>query len=188
MVIREFEGHGAGRVQIDLLHGFSTCVLIANVDGVAMLIVGVKFAGIDLNDGKVQHKLPEFGGAEDGRGPGELPEDTLLLQPPVSGNLPAQVPECFHPRLRPLQIVLCLLALYDGCAVILVLNQLNPFPRIDVVSPSSPILSSMAASFSLKPVVPRTIMFSCALLLFLHWYSLSLSLSTGRTMCRAVTR
>lgn len=84
----EFEGS-----QIDLVHEFLARVLVAYVDAVAAVVLGVELARVDLDDGEVQGVLTGFGGEDDGGSPGELPEDTLLLRPPVSGNLVAQGPE-----------------------------------------------------------------------------------------------
>ena len=64
-------------MQADLVHEFLARVLVAYVDAVAAVVFGV-----DLDDGEVQGVLTGFGGEDDGRSPGELSEDTLLLRPP----------------------------------------------------------------------------------------------------------
>jgi hypothetical protein len=66
-------------MQRDLVLEFLAHVLVAYVDAVATVVVSVKLARVDLDDGEVQGVLTEFGEEDDGRSPGELPEDTLLL-------------------------------------------------------------------------------------------------------------
>ena len=125
-VDRKYGRGGAGVVQIDLVQEFLACVLVAYTDGVAAVVVGVELARIDLDDGEVLGVLTGFGGEDDGGSPGELPEYTVFLCFPVSGNLMTQGLELLQPILRLLEFPPRQLEPCGQLGVAQALNQLDP--------------------------------------------------------------
>ena len=92
-------------MKIGPFHEFVVHVVVAYIDAVAAVVMGVEYARVDLDDGEVQGVLTRVGGEDDGRSPDELPEYTVLLRLPMSGNIVAEGLESFQPPLRIPQIM-----------------------------------------------------------------------------------
>ena len=50
MVCGEFERSLVGVVQIDLIHELFMCVLVIYIDGVVVIVIGIKLVRVDLDD------------------------------------------------------------------------------------------------------------------------------------------
>ena len=151
-------------MKIDLFHEFVARVLVAYIDAVAAVVVGIEYARVDLDNGEVQGVLTRVCGKDDGRSPDELPEYTVLFRLPMSGNIVAEGLESSQPLAASFAFRKSCLAALRSLA-----DTESPLPLTNSIlflasgiANSWPLISrSMAASFSLKPEVPRMTTSSC---------------------------